>query len=507
MIDDRTPVLVGAGQIVQRDAQPAEALEPIALMEAAARAAARDAGVAESALSGLDRVAVVNVIGWHYGNAPRLLAARLGAAPHEEIYTSIGGNTPQALVNRTARDIADGRVDLALVAGAEAIATLRRAGKAGLRVRWTAPVEGTPRPFGDTRDGTSAHENAHGLALPAQVYPMFENALRARAGRSVAEHQERLGSLCSRLSEVAAGHPQAWFPERRTPAEIATASPANRYVGFPYTKRMNAILEVDQGAALLLTSVGRARALGIDPSRFVYLRGSADAHDHWFVSERVDFATSPAIRAAGRRALARAGIGIDGVDLFDLYSCFPCAVEIGRDMLGIAEDDPRPLTVTGGLACFGGPGNNYSTHAIATMMDRLRERPGTIGLVTALGWYVTKHSVGVYGTEPGGDPRGGGSDEAGDVALQAEVDRDPRPEFTAAPRGPATIETFTVAHDRDGAPVRGIVFGRLDDGRRFLANTPEDRAVLEALETGPGVGARGSATPGDGDATNLFAPS
>jgi acetyl-CoA C-acetyltransferase len=263
---------------------------------------------------------------------------------------------------------------------------------------------------------------------------------------------------------------------------------------------MNAILDVDQSAAVLMTSPGRARSLGIPPSRWIYLLGAADAHDRWFVSERVNYWSSPAIRATGSAALAMAGVTIEQVQHLDLYSCFPCAVQIGRDMLGIADDDPRPLTITGGLPYFGGPGNDYSMHAIATMVDRLRAAPGTVGLVSALGWYLTKHAVGVYGTAPPSGPWR--MPEA--QTVQALVDAEPSPEVVREAEGRGTIETYTVLHDRESAPLAGIVVGRLADGRRFLATLPGDRAVLEALTVREGVGLAGTVRPHDG--VNRFAP-
>jgi acetyl-CoA C-acetyltransferase len=375
-----------------------------------------------------------------------------------------------------------------------------RARKARVALAWGGG-DGSPTVLGDTRDGTCAHELAHGFVLPTAIYPLFENAIRARRGWTVAEHRRRLGVLYGRFAAVAASNPHAWFREPRRPEEISDVGPENRMIAFPYPKRMNAIMEVDQAAAVVMTSVGRARELGIDPSRWVYLRGGADAHDHWLVSERVDYASSPAIAAAGRAALGAADVGIGDVGLFDLYSCFPSAVQIGRDMLGIAEDDRRPLTVTGGLAYFGGPGNDYSMHAIASMCDRLRDAPGTVGLVTALGWYLTKHAIGVYATSPPSRPW----TPVDGAALQRAVDAEPGPALVEAPHGAAAIETYTVLYDRDGAPVRGVVIGRLDDGRRFLANTPADRALLDGLVREEAIGRRGRVAS-DGE-TNRFDPS
>jgi acetyl-CoA C-acetyltransferase len=497
--DDRAPVLVGAGQLTQRDVAPAAALEPVAMMAAAARAAAADAGGAASLLTAVDTVAAVNVFCFPYGNVPRLLAERVGARPRRELYTTIGGNTPQWLVNVLAAQIAAGEVGTALIAGAEAVRTVARARKERMRLPWGGG-EGTPEILGDERDGTSPHELAHGLVLPTTIYPLFENALRAARGWTIAEHRRELGRLCARFAAVAAENPYAWFRDAATAEEIATVTPGNRLIAFPYPKRMNAILDVDQAAAVLLTSAGRARALGIDPSRWVYLWGSAAAHDEWFVSERVDFTSSPAIRSAGRAALETAGLEVADVAHLDLYSCFPCAVQIGRDMLGIAPDDPRPLTVTGGLAYFGGPGNDYSLHAIATMMDRLRAAPGTTGLVTALGWYLTKHAVGVYGADR--PPRPWRPSD--DARLQRDIDAQPGPALATDPVGDGTIETYTVLCDRDGAPLRGIVVGRTEDGRRFLANTPADRPLLELAMREEAIGRRGRVTR-DGE-TNLFVP-
>ncbi len=500
MNDDRTPILIGAGQYTQRDVDPAEAKEPLEMMAECARRAAEDAGADAGLLAKLDAVAVVSIVAWHYQNPPRSLAERLGAQPAEALYTTMGGNTPQWLVNETAQKIATGRTRVALLAGAEAVATVRRAHRQRVTLKWTTSGAGEPTVIGDARPGTNAHEVAHALQVPIYIFPLFENALRAHRGQSIAQQREMLGTLCSRMSSVAADNPYAWFRIPRSASEITTVTPQNRMIGFPYPKYMNAIIDVDQAAAVLMTSVGEARTLGIDPSRWVYLWGCGDAHDLWYVSERVNYHGSPAIRVAGEKALAMAGIGIDQIDLLDLYSCFPCAVQLNRDMLGVAESDRRPLTVTGGLPYHGGPGSNYSMHAVATMMNRLRAARGQKGLVSALGWYATKHSIGIYATEPNPKPWVREDPQA----YQAALDAMPHPALVTEPRGRGTIETYTVMHDRDGQPVKGIVIGRLADGRRFLANTPEDRQILESLMVNEAVGRAGTVAPGEG--ANRFDP-
>ncbi|HSP54475.1 MAG TPA: acetyl-CoA acetyltransferase, partial [Dehalococcoidia bacterium] len=344
----------------------------------------------------------------------------------------------------------------------------------------------------------------HGATLPTRIYPLFENAIRAHLGLSIEEHQRRLGELCSRFTKVAADNPYAWFPEARSADEIMATGPSNRWVCFPYPKLMNAIIEVDQAAALIVTGSETARELGIPADRWVYLQGCGDANDKWFVSERVNYHSSPAIRTATERALGMAGINVNDIGAFDLYSCFPSAVQLALDALGIKPDDPRPLTVTGGLPYAGGPGNNYVSHSIATMVHRLRQRPEEYGLVTGLGWFATKHSAGVYGARRPSRPW-----NRTEPALdQAKVDAMESPPFEEQPNGPGVIETYTVAFNREGAPEQGIVIGRLGDGSgpRFFANIPANGELLWAMTREECVERRGRVAPDPETRRNLFTP-
>jgi acetyl-CoA C-acetyltransferase len=499
MKHDQTPVVIGVGQLTQREVEPVESRGPVEMMAETARRAAVDTGAGPGVLAAVDSVAVINVLTWYYGNAPRLLAEQIGAHPAEELYTTIGGNMPQWVVNETAAKIAAGRVRLALLAGAEALHALGRAQRSRTRLPWVTGGQGSPVIVGDARPDASEHEIAHGFQSPVRIYPLFENALRARSGRSVAAHRDCLGDCCSRLSAVAADNPYAWFRQARTAAEITTPTPHNRMICFPYTKFMNAIMNVDQAAAVLMTSVAGARALGVPEDRWVYLWASADSTERWFVSDRLNYYSAPALRVAGERALTAAGLDIGDLQHFDLYSCFPSSLQLGCEMLGIKPDDPRALTVTGGLSYAGGPGSNYTMHAIATMVAKLRAGPGTVGLITGLGWYFSRHAIGIYSGAP--PIRPWRRAEAYDGAIDGTG---APPPLAVESRGPAVIETYTVMHDHDGMPIRGLVIGRQEDGRRFLANTPDDRGVLEGLMAAEGVGRRGRAAVRDG--INRFDP-
>ncbi|HEX3808920.1 MAG TPA: acetyl-CoA acetyltransferase [Rhizomicrobium sp.] len=515
MIDPRTPILVGGGQLTQRtvrEGRITEGLSPIGMLERAAWHAADDCGGGDKLLRELDTIAVVRFTAdtpgeqgrlpkRMYRNPPLSLARRLGANPRRMFYTATGGNTPQWLVNRTAEEIANGECDAALLVGAEYIATLMAALKNGVDLGWGKGEDGDPgsdpQEIGDARPGTNAYEDAYGLRFPVNTYPLFENALRGQVKRDPAAHLKWLGEFFSPFTKVAAENPDAWFQIFRPPQQISTPSEKNRFVGFPYTKYLNAVIEVDMAAAVIMTSVEKARALGIKEKHWIYLHGCGDANDIWNVSERVNFHSSPAINAVGKRAFSMAGIGAKDLSFIDLYSCFPSAVEIGCQELGIAADDPRGLTITGGLPYFGGPGNNYVMHSIVTMMRKLRAKPEAYGLGTANGWYVTKHSAGIYSTKP---TQGKWSRENPTVA-QAEIDAMPRPDVIEKPSGKATIETYTVVIDRKGKRF-SIVVGRDEQNRRFLAHTPDDDNTLDRMMREEMLGRAGEVS--SNGPTNLF---
>lgn len=481
-IDPRTPVVIGVGQFLHRAEGLDDALEPAALMTAAIEAAATDAGL--TGVPRVDSIRVVGLLSWRYGNPAWAVAQRLGQEPRQLAVSTMGGNSPQTLLNATCRDITAGDLDIAILTGGESWRTRMRARKAGVELTWPkAPETATPDLIGSELEMNLQAEIDRGIYMPVQVYPMFETAVRAASGVSPEEHIVRVSELWARFSATAADNPHAWIRTAMTAEEIRTPGPRNRMIGFPYTKVMNSNNDVDMGAALLVCAAGTARALGVPEDRWVFPHAGTDCHEHPAVSHRDTFAATPAIELGGAMALELAGTSIDEVALVDLYSCFPSAVQLGARSLGLDPYDPaRPLTLTGGLSFAGGPWNNYPMHAIATMVGELRERPGEIGLVWANGGYATKHSFGVYSTDP---------PEAGfrHGSPQAQVDALPRRELASPEEaaGPATVEAYTVMHDRDGAPELSIAACLLADGRRAWG-TSDDPDVHAAFMDGEWVG-------------------
>ena len=470
MRDDATPVLVGVAQCAERNADPAAGIgrEPLQLMIDAARAAAADAGSAKL-LAAADSVRIVRGL-WPYANPARVVAEAVGCAGAETGISTWGGDAVQRVLTESALDIQRGAHRIILLAGAECGRSQAKARRAGVALDWRA-APGTPdRTFGAELSMRHRFEVQRGIRDPVQMYPMFESAIRHARGETPEMHLSRISTLWEGFSRVAAGNPHAWLREPVSAERIRTPGRGNRRVSLPYTKLMNANSSVDQGAALILCSVAAARRFGIDERKWVYPWAATAASDTAAVSHRGDLARSPAMRIAGERCLELAGLSIDAIDHADIYSCFPCAVQIGAAELGLGE--ARPLTVTGGLTFAGGPLNNYVMHAVARMSDVLRDRPGVVGLVTSNGGFLTKHAFGIYcAVSPPAPFRC--------AVPQAEVDAAPKRALAADFAGAATIEAYTVMYGADG-PEAGLAACRLDDGRRTWGNT-RDAELMAAM--------------------------
>jgi len=317
-----------------------------------------------------------------------------------------------------------------------------------------------------------------------------------KRGLDLAAHRQRMGQLMAPFTEVAAANPYAWFPRRRSAEEITTPTADNRMIGFPYPKYLNAVIATDQAAALVMMSAGTARALGVPEERWIFWWGGHQATERaYMVSERPDLAACPAMQNSSRTALHDSGVDLDRVDIFDFYSCFPVAVEMACEMLGLDEGDERGFTVTGGLPYHGGPGSAYTLHSLATTAWRLRQRPEAVALVTGNGYYLTAHAASVWSGSPRPADPVGTPPEPG-----TRLTEDPLPVVDVAD-GPCRIDSYTVLHDRAGEPELGIVIGRLGSGARFVANVVDAR-TLGVFVTEEVIGRQGTVVAGEG--VNVF---
>jgi acetyl-CoA C-acetyltransferase len=493
-LDPRTPVVVGVGQASERLGAPGyQGRSPVDLAADAAREALADSGADPATVAAaIDTVAGIRQFENSFpraraplgrsDNYPRSVAGRISATPARAVLEVSGGQAPQHLVNEFARVIAAGDSEVTLIFGSEAISTIEHfarppEGPDGQgKPDFTEHAEGSLEDRGYGLSGMmSRHQAAHGLIGAPSQYALIDNARRARLGQTREEYAAAMGALFAPFTAVAAANPHSSAPVERSAAELVTPTEANRPIADPYTRYIVAREKVNQGAAVLLMSVAAARRLKIPADRWVFLPGHADLRERDLM-ERADLSAGPASVLAVRHALDLAGIGPDDLAAIDLYSCFPAPVFNIGDGLGLAAGDPRGLTLTGGLPFFGGPGNNYSMHAIAEAVQRARSTPGSYVLVGANGGVMSKYSAGVYSTTPAPWT----PDRSAD--LQDEIDGGDAPRQAHVADGPAVIETYTVRHARDGGRT-GIVIGRLDrDGRRFIARG-DDRYLLDLLTT------------------------
>jgi acetyl-CoA C-acetyltransferase len=402
------------------------------------------------------------------------------------VLSTVGGQGPQQLVNEYAARIAAGEFAAVLVAGGESLSTQAHFAGRDDAPDFSDDVTGEWEDRGaDVESVLDDNLIAHHLFIASAAYALMDHARRARLGLSVEEYRLEIGRLFAPFSEVAATNPLASTRVERTAEELATVSAKNPLVYDPYPRRTVAREKVNLGAAVLLMSVETARRAGVPEDRWVYLRGSADATELPLL-ERPDLGRGPESVRAVVEALAMAGIALEDIATFDLYSCFAIPIHNIIDALGIDADDPRRLTVTGGLPFFGGPGNNYSLHAIAATVDRLRASGGH-GLVGANGGMMNKYSVGVYSTMPG--------TWVPVVTALGPADDAVRRTVARTAEGTGVVETYTFP----GGDDPGLVVGTLDDtGERFVATVPREDPLFDLLEAGDAVGAAVKTWSADG---------
>ena len=488
-------VVAGWGQRTQyKDATP-PFLDPVDLMEGAARDAAERAG--HGIWNVVDTILVVRTQSRTLKNPGETIAKRLGIRSPAIQVSGIGGEVPQHFVNQAAGMLARGESKAVLICGAETYYPRSDQDVTGE----AALLQGAPEDYdADDLVGSSELEQQHGLTLPIHGFPLFENALWSKSGLDRDAWLERVGKLWSGFSEVAARHENGWSREPVSGERITSVAPDNRPICFPYTKRMVSLVMADLGAAVIVTTERTAKSIPGGAATPVYFLGGAFAKDRQrFMIEKADFTRSPALQAVASKIQARAQLSIDELEGFDLYSCFPCAVNVARGELGLHDDDQRPLTQTGGLGFFGGPGSNYALHGIASLVENIAAGKLKNGMSTALGWFMHKYAAGMYSITPG---RGEFGHYDLDDLKQPEAG-EPPVDTTETSSGTGTIETYTVIYARDHSPERGLIYGRTDAGRRFIANSEDDSDTYERLTTANQIGARVTFSNDGPDGLNL----
>jgi acetyl-CoA C-acetyltransferase len=470
--EDRIPVIVGVGEIVDRPKEITEGMEPLSLLvEALTRAEADSGGRLLNEIESLD---IVNFLSWRYRDPEKQLARRLGIQPKHAYYGPVGGESPIRYLHEAAQRIARGECSVAAVCGAEAQSTATKAERAGITPPWTPFAQDVAEP----KRGAAFQKPMAaklGVFRPVTVYPFYEAATAAHWGQTPREALAESGALWSAYSRVASENPNAWLKRRFTPEEITTPTPDNRLIAWPYTKLMVANPTVNMGGAVLMTSLAKARAAGIPADRLVHIRGGASAEEPRDYLERAAFFESHAQNAVLRAVMELAGGDGRAFDAIELYSCFPCVPKMARRTLGLGLG-VQP-TVTGGLTFFGAPLNSYMTHAACAMVRKLRNG-ATLGLLYGQGGFVTKHHALVLSRQA---PLAALAQE---TSVQSEADRHrgAAPDFVPEASGRGLVESFTAIYGRNNDIDHGVVMLRTSSDARALARVPaSDRQTLAQL--------------------------
>jgi acetyl-CoA C-acetyltransferase len=469
---------------------------PAKLMASMAQAALKDAGIDDIA-GEVDGIACVEPLSWNYQNLTMEVARELGCREDvREFWVPAGGTSPQDLLHQMGIAVAAGEIDCAVIAGGEAMRARRRAIRENRELDWPERDKDV-NPMRGQGPFSSALEQRHGLRMPIQTFPLYENAICAANGRSAHAQIELAAMLLAKNARVAADNPSAWFHDAPSAEDIATVTPDNRLIAYPYTKRMNAIMDVNQAAAIVLVS-GRFAKTHELTGRSAAVLGGCGAEDPWFPTERRTFSESPAMNLAVRTALNRAGLGPGDIDAMDLYSCFPSAIQLGLIAAGVGVDDARPFSLTGGLAFAGGPGNAYVVHSLASAVMRLRKHSEMKLLVTGIGMANTKQAATVLSA--GSHIPAGAT---GEMTYREETGETPVSVREEA-SGTAKIVTYTIEYNREGIAINVIFMLELAEGARTIANAEDPVAMASNLLEQQPVGRTGTVQFDVTVARNLF---
>ncbi len=466
----RRPVIVGIAQLTQKIDDPRLALSPIELMEQAIRDAAEDAG-APALVTSLDAIYVPKGL-WRHANPGRLLADRLGSPNARTLLGALSGHIVQVLVDRACQEIAAGRADVIAIAGGESENSRRRLVRRGLAIHWDDATGGEP----GERVGRFEHvrmpeEERAGVVNATSLFALCDTSLRHARGESPSAHRDRIARLQADMSQIAREHPHAWIREALDPDRIRESGPGNRMVNYPYTKLMTSNIAVDQGAALILCSESAATRFGVPVEKRIHLRAATEMGYSTRLTEREQLHHHPGQALAATRVLELAQLAPEDLDHVDVYSCFPFAVQAGAAALGRSLD-PLP-SVTGGMTFFGGPLGSYVLHSKASLFERLRAEPGSVGVIGSLGGFYAHFGYGVYSTEPGDATLPIVEDVSDAYAAM------PRREVRGGYAGPVHVESYTVDVGHEGP--RNVTLTTLtDDGLRIFGRS-SDPDLMKSL--------------------------
>ena len=460
------PVLVGIG-LLQQKGSFAELDEALILMEQATLSAIEDTENS-SIVNYIDEVQVPKGY-WTYRDPGKWIAEKHGFSKAKTSVTKIGV-LQQNLINSACNKIINGDIRASLIVGGEARYKKIQALKEGLQFE-EMELTVNPDHYVKAKEDLYIPEELDALGMMAVgYYAIIESAMRFKHQRNLRDHELFIAKYYERFSQIAKNNPHAWYRNPFIADEIKNPTLKNQRIAYPYNKLHNSSWNVNQASALILCSEELADQLNVPKNKRVYPLVSSETNHMIAVIQRPDLSKPAGLRLAANYLMETAQSYNINPSMFELYSCFPVAVLLFAEALNIPDYTDK--TVTGGMPFAGGPLNNYMIHATAQVLEKIRNNPSEIGLVTGVSGMMTKQALAIWGKDPLMDFR------AKDVTQEAAILETPVAMSSQNDGEGKVLGCTTLFQNNEG--IKAIIYAE-DTNQQRKVITSTDKDIIKNL--------------------------
>ncbi|MDA9143552.1 acetyl-CoA acetyltransferase [Gammaproteobacteria bacterium] len=461
-----TPVVIGISSIQQKGSYD-DLDEALILMEKATQKAISDS-TNPNIVNYIDQIQIPKGF-WKYRDPGKWIAKRNGMKSAKTTVTKIGV-LQQNLINTACKDIVDGKINASLIIGGEARYKKIQALKEN-KVFVETELNTNPDYYVKADHDLQTQDERDELGLMAVgYYAILETAYRAQKKLSIQEHKEKISKLYEVFSKIAKENPDGWLDKSLTANEIIEASKSNPLQALPYNKFHCTSWNVNQASAIIICSENLANNLRIPSSKRVYPVASSESNHMIAPIQRPHLSKSYGLDLAVKFIKDVCRNNNIEPNLYELYSCFPIAVQMFSDSLGLNENQSK--TVTGGMSFAGGPLNNYMIHSTVKMLSKIRSDHSNIGLVTGVSGMMTKQALALWSKKPLIDFI------TKDVTEEAKLKEAPV-QMSEELEGMATIIGYTIFKDNNGE-LKAVIYSE-DSKKKRKVLISYDKEILKSM--------------------------
>lgn len=461
----KKPVVIGLG-ITQQKGSYAELDEALFLMEKVAMQAINDCGNSKIK----DFIDVIDIPKgfWRYRDPGKWIAEKNNFSNAKTSVNKIGV-LQQHLINNTCNKIIKGEIRAGLILGGESRAKMIAALKEGIEYK-EMELSTNPDQYVKAKDDLYGEGEAEALGLMAVgYYAVMESAMRKSKNLTLKEHEDYLGSMYADFSEIASKNQYAASDKSISKDQIMLANSDNKPMAYPYNKYHCTSWNVSQASAILICEEGLADQLNISKQKRIYPMASSETNHMIALIQRPSLISSAGLKLASEKINEVVDKHSINLNLIDLYSCFPVAVQQFENVLNLNTKTSR--TITGAMPFAGGPLNNYMLHATVQALLKLRSESGH-SLITGVSGMMTKQSFCLWSSEyqmPF---------YHADVTKKAQQLDKPIP-ISNAKHGNGIVIGYTVLYEGT-KPTLGVFYIEDSQGERKVV-TSEDKAVITSM--------------------------